>query len=104
MELNATINKSVMLKIYNHSNIVQLSRCSVRIRYNDKYVKCSFFLVLGNDPALLRVPNIALLSIIRVIMRQYTTKQMTGIVICKLNMQKAATIAVQKRAHRQSWM
>ena len=49
VELNAT----TMLKIYDQSNIEQLISCPVMIRYNNKCVKCRFFVVLGNGPALL---------------------------------------------------
>ena len=37
-EINATINKSVLLKTYNQSNIEQISRCTVKIRHSDIYV------------------------------------------------------------------
>ena len=62
VELNTTINMSVVLKIYNQSNIEQI-RCSVGIKHSDK---CRFFLVLGNGPVLLRMSNIELVFIIRV--------------------------------------
>ena len=38
-KLNAIINRSTVLKMYNWSNIEQLGRCSVKIRHNDKCVK-----------------------------------------------------------------
>ena len=50
-EFNATINRSIVLKTYNESNIEQPSRCLVRIRYNDKCVKYRFFVVLCDGPA-----------------------------------------------------
>ena len=40
-ELNSTIKKSVVLKTY-QSNI-QLGRCTVKIRHNERSVKCRFF-------------------------------------------------------------
>ena len=49
-ELNDTIDKSTVLKTYNQSNIQQLGRCTVKIRHNDKCVKCRFFVKPGNDP------------------------------------------------------
>ena len=64
-ELNTTINKSIGLKTYNESNIEQLGRCSVNIRHNDKCAKCRF-VVPGACQALLRMPYIELLAIIRV--------------------------------------
>ena len=63
-ELNATINKSIILKTYNQSNIEQLVRCLVKIRHIDKCVKCRF-LVPSDCPALLGIPDIELLGIIR---------------------------------------
>ena len=50
VQFNATM--SIMLKIYNQSNIEQLGRCLVRIRHNDRCVKCRFFVMPGNGPAL----------------------------------------------------
>ena len=52
-----------MLKTYNHRNKEQLSRCSVRIRHNDKCVKCRFFVVQGNGPASLGMPHIEMLGV-----------------------------------------
>ena len=46
-DLNATINKSIVLKTYNQSNIEQLSRFTVKVRHNDKCVRCRFFEVPG---------------------------------------------------------
>ena len=66
-ELNAKINRSIMLKTYNQSNIEQLCRYSVRIGHNDKCIECRFFVVPDNGPALLGMPDVELLSIIRVI-------------------------------------
>ena len=60
------MNKSIVLKTYNHSNIEQLSRSSVRIIHNAKYIKCRFFVVPGDGPALLGMPHVELLNIIRV--------------------------------------
>ena len=76
-ELNATINISIVLKTYNQTNIDQLSRCTVSIRHNDKCVKHRFFVIQGNGPALLRMPDIELLSIIRV-MCETTDNKTTG--------------------------
>ena len=65
-DLNATIDRSILLKTYNQSNIEQLSRCSVKIRHYDKCVNCRFFVVTCNGSALLEIPYIELSSIIRV--------------------------------------
>ena len=64
LELYATINKPIVLKTYNQSNTEQL-RSAVKIRHNDKCVKCRFFKVPGDRPALLSMPNITLFNIIK---------------------------------------
>ena len=73
VELNATINKSVVHKTYNQSNIEQLGRCAVNIRYNNKCVKCRTFVVPGDGLTLLGMPDIELLSI-RVICKTIDNK------------------------------
>ena len=65
-ELNATINKSIVLKTYNQSNIKKLSRCSVEKKHKDKCVRCR-----GDGPAL---PALELLGIIRVIFETVDNK------------------------------
>ena len=65
-ELNTTMNESRVLKTYNQLSIEKCSRCSVKIGHNNKCLKCRFFLVPGDGPVLLRMPDIELLSIIRV--------------------------------------
>ena len=65
-ELNTTINKSLVLKTYDQLNIEQLSGYSVKIRHNDKCVECRFFVEPGDGPELLRIPDIELLGMIRV--------------------------------------
>ena len=65
-ELEAIINRSTTLKTSIQSNIEQLGRCSVKIKHNDKCVNCRFLLVPGNGLILLRMLDIELLSIIRV--------------------------------------
>ena len=62
VDLNATINKLLIFKTYNQSNIEQLSKCTVKIRHNDKGVKCRFFEVPGDGQALLKMPNIRIAS------------------------------------------
>ena len=60
-ELNATINISIVPKTYDQLSAGQLGRCSERIKHNDKCVKCRLF-----GPALLGMPDMELLGIIRV--------------------------------------
>ena len=50
-ELNATINKLILVKTCNRSNTEQLNRCSVKIIHNDKCIKCRFFVVPGDGTA-----------------------------------------------------
>ena len=66
VELNAIIKKSKVPETYNQSNIEQFGRCAIKIKHNDKCVKCRFFVVLGDGPALLKMPDKELHNIIRV--------------------------------------
>ena len=75
VELNATIDKSVVLKTYNQSNKEQLGRCLIKIRHNDRCVKCRFFLVPGDDPALISMPDMEFLGIITVICKSNKDSQ-----------------------------
>ena len=52
-----------MLKTYNQSDMKQLGVYTVRLRHRDETAKCRFFIVPGNGPALLGIPDIELLSI-----------------------------------------
>ena len=65
-DLNVKINRSVVLKAYNQSNIEQLSQYLVKLRHNDKCVKCRLFVVPVDAPVLLGMPDIELIGIIRV--------------------------------------
>ena len=56
----------------NQSDIEQLGVCTVRLRHNDNNAKCRFFVVLGDGPALLGVPDIEMLNILK------TTCEMIG--------------------------
>ena len=40
--------------------------CTVRLRYKDKNAKCRFFVVPGDGPALLGMPDIELLHILKI--------------------------------------
>ena len=41
--------------------------CTVKARHKDNYVKCRLFVVQVNGPALLQMPEIELLSILRIV-------------------------------------
>ena len=51
--------------MYNHSNI-ELGAHSIKIRYKDKCTKCKFFVVLCDGPALLGMPDIELLGMLKI--------------------------------------
>ena len=51
-----------MLKTYNQSNIEQLSVCTIKLRHKDKCIKCRFFVIPDDCPALIGMPDIELLS------------------------------------------
>ena len=40
--------------------------CTVRLRHKDKIAKCRFFVVPGDGPALLGMPDIELLDILKI--------------------------------------
>ena len=40
--------------------------CTVRLRHKNKFARCRFFVVPGDDPAFLRMPDIELLSILKI--------------------------------------
>ena len=101
MELNAKISKSLVLKTFNESNIEQLGRCSVRIRHNNKCAKCRFFIVPGDGPALLRMPDIELLGIIRVMCERIGNKANARKFDMQTRHSADSQIVVQTGAHRQ---
>ena len=55
---------SVVLKLYNESDVEQLGMCTVKLRHKDKNVKSRFFVVPGDSTALLGMPDIKLLSLL----------------------------------------
>ena len=90
LELNVTINSSIVFQTYNQSNVEQLCRCSIRTRSNDKCVKGRFFVVSGDGPALLEMPDIDLLGIMTIMHETIGNKQTTESLMCKLGMQQTA--------------
>ena len=103
-ELNAAINRSTLLKMYNQSDIEQLSRCSARIRHSDDCVKCRFFVVLDDGPALLGLQDKELFSFIRVMCETIGNKTNGRKLDVKLGIQQTIRIAVQTVAQRPGQM
>ena len=64
--LYATKNNSVILKTYNQLDIEQLGMCTVKLMHKDKSANCRFLVVPGDGPALLWMPDIQLLNILRI--------------------------------------
>ena len=62
--LRSIKNNSVVLKIYNQSNIEQFGMCTVRIRH--KIARCSFIVVPEDSQVLLGMPDIELLDILKI--------------------------------------
>ena len=56
-------NNNMVLKTYN-SIIEQLGICTVRSKHKDNANKCMFFVVPGDSPALLGLPDIEMLDIL----------------------------------------
>ena len=59
-ELNAIINKSIELK--NIISQTQNGLAGAQYIYNIMTIKCQFFAVPGDSPALLRMPDIEMLN------------------------------------------
>ena len=59
-------NNSVVFKTYNQSDIEQLGMCTVKLRHKNKSAQCRFFVVPGDGPALIGMPDIELLSVLRI--------------------------------------
>ena len=59
-------NSLVILLTYNNSNFEQQVVCSVQLRYKDKAVRCRFFVVPGDGPALVGMLGIKLLGLLKI--------------------------------------
>ena len=57
---------SVILTTYNQSSIEHLGVCTVQSRHRDRTVKCTFFVVARDGSALVRMPDIELLHILKI--------------------------------------
>ena len=75
--LCATKNNYVILKTYNNSHIEQLGICSVWLKHKDNVVRCRFFVVPGNGPALLGMLDTELLELLK-IMSKVLNQQQVG--------------------------
>ena len=82
----------------------QLGRCSLRIRNNDKCVKCKFFVVPGDGTALLRMPDIELPSIMTVMCETIGNKTNDRRFDTQTRHAEDSQKAVQTGAQRPSWM
>ena len=60
-------NNSVVLITYNPSNTEQLVMCTGGLRHTDKGIRFRSFVVPGDSPALLGMPDIELLSLLKII-------------------------------------
>ena len=63
--------KSILAKLHAtkmmpHNHILTKDVCTVNLRHKDKCAKCRFFVIPGDGPALLGMPDIELLNILRV--------------------------------------
>ena len=58
-------NNSVLLKRYSQLGIKELGVSTVRLRHKDKNAKCRFFVMSADNPALLEMPDIELLNILK---------------------------------------
>ena len=57
-------NKAVVLKTCNNLDTEQLSVFSVKIRLKDRVVRCKFFAVPGDSPAVLGIPDMEWLGLL----------------------------------------
>ena len=53
--------------MYNNSHIQQSGVYTVKLSYKDKVIKCRFFVVSGNCPIVLHMPDIEVLGILRIV-------------------------------------
>ena len=64
--LQSTKNNSLVPKSYSQSDIEQLGVCTVRLRHKDKIARCRFFIVPGDSPVLLGMPDLELLDVLKI--------------------------------------
>ena len=57
-KFTATKNDNIQLKIYTSATVTQLGMCKVKLKSNIKQKICKFFVVPGNEQALLGMPTL----------------------------------------------
>ena len=63
-QLERSIKSNIKLKTYNGMQIEQLGMCVVTIKFKNLKKRCVYFVVPGNNQALLRMPDTTVLNII----------------------------------------
>ena len=65
-QLVAMKHISIQLKVYNKTTVTQLHTCAAELENKNNKKKCRFFVVCGNGQALLHIPDIDALNIIKI--------------------------------------
>ena len=65
-QLATTVNKYILLKMYNKTTITQLGTCKVVVEHMNNKKTCQFFVVPGSGQALLSMPDTDVLNIINI--------------------------------------
>ena len=65
-QLKKTIKGHIRLRTYNRTNITQLGTCMVVVKFKNIKKRCVFFVVPGNGPVLLWMPDTAALKLFNV--------------------------------------
>ena len=65
--MHATRNTFSGIKTYSDSNIEHLGVCTVKLGHKDKVARCRFLAKPGDDPALLGMPYIEMLGILKIL-------------------------------------
>ena len=79
--LRKTIKSNIRLCTYHNTNITQLRMCAVLIKFKNVKKHCIFFVVPGNEQALLGMPDTTALNIINIYI-DYIQAEITE---CKTN-------------------
>ena len=95
-QLKRTIKGHIRLRTYNKTNITQLGICTVVIKFKNIKKRCVFYVVLGNSPALLGMPDTAALKLINVNI-DYIQAEVEQ---CKTNTGDAREANITQETHR----